>query len=113
MNANRLFESREALEVSTEELRLNLANYLSQVRYADQVVVVKKYNQDAAIILSPRMLKRILDATTTTREERKQAIRELKLSLEKIPVNDPATTREDIHRAIAEVRAAKRKKKSR
>jgi PHD/YefM family antitoxin component YafN of YafNO toxin-antitoxin module len=111
MTANDLLKRSDALEVSTEELRVNLANYLSQVRYADRVVVVKKYNQEAAIILSPRMLQRIIESGTATREERRQAIRQLKASLAKIPASDPATLHEDISQAIAEVRTAKRKRK--
>jgi PHD/YefM family antitoxin component YafN of YafNO toxin-antitoxin module len=105
-----LLKSSNPLEVSTEELRVNLADYLSQVRYADRVVVVKKYNRDAAIILSPRMLERIVKSVRASEDERRQALQELESLVNRIPpAKDDEQLQQDIDQAVREVRAAKRK----
>lgn len=105
-------KTNDPLEVSTEELRVNLADYLSQVRYADRVVVVKKYNRDAAIILSPRMLERLVKSGRATTSERQQALKELAALVKRItPADDDAQLQQDIDQAIKEVRSAKHKGK--
>jgi len=111
MTSQELLNSSDRVEVSAEELRLNLADLLNQVRYANRLVVVKKYNTDAAIIISPRMFQRILDSSSANVEERQQAIRELRAILDNVPANDPDTLDADINAAIAEARTEKRKKK--
>ena len=111
MTNQELLNSADRVEVSTEELRVNLADLLNQVRYANRLVVVKKYNTDAAIIISPRMFQRILDSSTANVEDRQQAIHELRAILNAVPANDPDTLNADINAAIAEVRTEKRKKK--
>ena len=111
MTNQELLNSADRVEVSTEELRVNLADLLNQVRYANRLVVVKKYNTDAAIIISPRMFQRILDSSAAKVEDRQQAIHELRTILNAVPANDPDTLNADINKAIAEVRTEKRKKK--
>src|SRR5450759_1991402 len=97
------------LVVSTEELRVNLADYLAQVRYTDAVVVVQKYNREAAFILSPRMLRRLIDSTQATKADREAALKQLDAILSKVPNVDPKVYNKAIHKAVREVRAGKRR----
>jgi prevent-host-death family protein len=104
-------KNTSTLEVSAEELRVNLANYLGQVTYADKVVVVKRYNRDAAVILSPRMLKRIVESGSATPEDRKTALQQLDALVNQIPDIDPDQFEPVVQKAVQEVRARKRKRK--
>lgn len=81
-------KARDPITVSAEELRVNLASYLGRVMYADEMIVVKKYNRDAAVILSPRMLRRLLDSAQATRKERETALKRLDALVGKIPAID-------------------------
>ena len=105
-----ILNGSDPIEVSTEDLRLNLSNYLGQVRFADRVVVVKKHNHETAIIISPRMLQRLLDSSKATRADRQAAFKKLEAMFADISAGDPETLDQDINQAIAEHRAEKRKK---
>jgi prevent-host-death family protein len=108
-----LLKNSDALEVSADDLRTHLANYIGQVMYADRVVLVKKHNRDAAIILSPRMFDRIVKSGSATREDRAAALKRLDAILSKVPTNlAPEETQAAVNQAVKEVRAQKRKKKS-
>lgn len=85
-----MMKAKETVTVSAEELRINLANYLGRVMYADDMIVVKKYNRDAAVILSPRMLRRLLDSAHATQKERAAALKRLDALIGKIPSADLA-----------------------
>ena len=100
----------DPLVVSAEELRVNLAEYLSRVRYADTVVVVEKYNQETAFILSPRMLRRLISSGQATPSERANALKELDAIVSKVPDVDPKIYNKAINKAVAEVRVVKRRK---
>ncbi len=56
--------------------------------YADEMIVVQKYNRDAVVIVSPRMLKRLIDANQATSEDRDAALRRLDTLTREIPRND-------------------------
>ncbi len=101
------------LVVSSEELRVNLAEYLAQVRYTDAVVVVQKYNREAAFILSPRMLRRLIDSTQATKADREAALKELDAILSKVPDVDPKVYTKAINRAVREARTEKRRQPNR
>jgi prevent-host-death family protein len=101
------------LVVSTEELRVNLADYLAQVRYTDAVVVVEKYNRETAFILSPRMLRRLIDSTQATKADREVALKEMDAILSKVPDIDPKVYNKAINKAVKEVRAQKRRQAKR
>ena len=101
------------LVVSSEELRVNLAEYLAQVRYTDAVVVVQKYNREAAFILSPRMLRQLIDSTQATKADREAALKELNAILSKVPDVDPKVYTKAINKAVREVRAEKRRQSDR
>ena len=96
--------------VSAEELRVNLADYLSRVRYADTVVVVEKYNQETAFIISPRMLRRLINGGQATPADRANALKELDAIVSRIPDIDPKIYTKAINKAVSEVRVGKRRK---
>ena len=79
---------KNPVTISAEELRVNLASYLGRVMYADEMIVVKKYNRDAAVILSPRMLRWLLDSAQATRKGRATALKQLDALVGKIPAID-------------------------
>jgi prevent-host-death family protein len=106
-----LLKDNAPIEVSAEDLRINLAEYLGQVRFADKVVIVKKHNHETAIIISPRMLQRLVDSGRTTREDRLDAFKKLEAAFANIPGGEPTTLEKDIAQAVKQVRAEKRKKK--
>lgn len=81
-------KAKDPVTISAEELRVNLATYLGRVMYADEMIVVKKYNRDAAVILSPRMLRRLLDSAQATHKERATALKRLDALVSKIPATD-------------------------
>ena len=96
--------------VSAEELRVNLADYLARVRYADTVVVVEKYNQETAFIISPRMLRRLISSSQATSADRANALKELDAIVSRVPDVDPKTYNKAISKAVTEVRTEKRRK---
>jgi len=81
-------KAKDPVTISAEELRVNLSNYLGRVMYADEMIVVQKYNRDAVVIVSPRMLKRLIDANQATSEDRDAALRRLDTLTREIPRND-------------------------
>jgi prevent-host-death family protein len=101
--------SNNPVVVSTEELRVNLADYLARVRYTDAVVVVEKYNQETAFIISPRMLRRLIDSAQASKADRAAALKEMDAILSKVPDVDPKVYRKAVNKAVNEVRAQKRK----
>jgi prevent-host-death family protein len=96
--------------ISAEELRINLADYLGRVMYGDEMIVVQKYNRDAAVIVSPRMLKRLVDANQATTEDRASALKRLEALVSQIPDNDlsEAELSHLVGREVKAVRARKR-----
>ena len=88
---------------------MNLADYLARVRYADAVVVVEKYNQEAAFIISPRMLRRLIGSEQATSADRAAALKELDAILSKVPDVDPKVYRKAVDKAVKEVRSEKRR----
>ena len=95
--------------ISAEELRINLADYLGRVMYADEMIVVQKYNRDAAVIISPRMLKRLIDANQATTADRDTALKRLDALVSQIPDNDLSEAKIShlVDREVKAVRARK------
>ena len=106
--------SNAAVTVSAEELRINLADYLARVRYADTLVVVERYNQECAYIISPKMLRRLIDSSKANKADRESAIQRFMAVLDKVPDNGLSEDEvADIaQNAIDEVRASKKKTKA-
>lgn len=97
--------------VSIDELRSNLADIVNRVTYANDKVVVKKYNREAAIIISLDEYEKLMDPTKRLSEkEWADSIKKLDEFRAKIPKVDPQEMEKAIDEAVREVRAEKRTK---
>lgn len=68
--------------VSIDELRSNLADIVNRVTYANDRVVVKKYNRNAAILISIDEYEKLIDKmideeVTMVRMEKKKALKNI------------------------------------
>lgn len=98
-------------QVSIDELRTNLAQIIGRVMYGDDQVVVKKYNREAAVIISKEEYERLKDPTKRlTPLEWNQKFVNIARIKAKIPNLDPKKFDEEIKQAIQEVRAEKKTK---
>jgi prevent-host-death family protein len=103
--------AKDPVTISAEELRVNLGTYLGRVMYADEMIVVQKYNRDAAVILSPRMFKRLLESRQATETDRDVALKHLDALVSQIPDND--LSEEEVSELVdREVKAVRAKKRS-
>src|SRR3989344_8302034 len=92
--------------VSIDELRSNLADIINRVTYANGRVVVKKYNRDAAIIISLDEYEKLMDPTKRLSEKQwADSFRKLDEFRAKIPKMDPQEMDKIIDEAVEEVRA--------
>lgn len=97
--------------VSIDELRTNLADIINRVTYANDKVVVKKYNRDAAIIISLDEYEKLMDPTKRLSEkEWADSVKKLDEFRAKIPKVDPQKMEKAIDETIREVRTEKRTK---
>lgn len=96
--------------VSIDELRSNLADIINRVTYAQDKVVVKKYNRDVAIIISLDEYERLMDPTKRLSDiEWKERFKRLDAIRAKIPPADPKEVDKAIDEAVLEVRAERKK----
>ena len=72
-------------------------------------MVVKKHNHETAVIISPRLLRRLVDSRRTSRADRQEAYEKLQQAFESISAGDPETLSQEIATAVADSRVAKRK----
>lgn len=97
--------------VSVDDLRQNLAQILGRVMYADDRVLIKKYNRDAAVIISAEEYEKLLDPTKRlSKKQWNDTFKEIDKIVSKIPKKNLAALEKAIPRAIEEVRAEKRPK---
>lgn len=97
--------------VSIDELRSNLADIINRVTYANDRVVVKKYNRDAAVIISLDEYEKLMDPIKRlSKTEWNEHVRRLDSLRSRIPANDPDELDREIDKAVKEVRAEKRAK---
>lgn len=95
--------------VSIDELRTNLADIINRVTYANDKVVVKKYNRAAAIIISLDEYEKLMDPTKRLSEkEWVDSVKKLDEFRAKIPKVDPQKMEKAIDEAVREVRAEKK-----
>ncbi len=95
--------------VSIDELRSNLADIVNRVTYAKDRVVVKKYNRDAAIIISLDEYERLIDPTKRlTDTEWKNKVKRLDNIRTKIPKSNPKEVDKAIDETVAKVRVEKK-----
>lgn len=96
--------------VSIEEFRVNLADLVGRVMYGKDRVIIKKYNRDAAILLSVEEYQRLIDPTKRfTKEEWNKKFAVLDKIRNRIPEYDQELLEKAIDEAVREVRAEKKK----
>lgn len=98
-------------QVSIDELRTNLADIINRVTYANDMVVVKKYNREAAIIISLDEYEKLMDPTKRLSKSKwNEHVKKLDSIRNKIPAQDPAELDRIIDEEVEAVRAEKRAK---
>lgn len=94
--------------VSIEQFRVNLANLVGRVMYAKERVIIKKYNRDAAILLSLEDYEKLVDPTKRLSPSRwKEKYMTIDKIRESMPEIDPRLIEKEVAKAIKEVRAQK------
>lgn len=97
--------------VSIDELRSNLADIVNRVSYAQDRIVVKKYNRDAVVLISVDEYEKLVDPTKRLSEsEWQESFKRFDEIRAKMPKVDPEELEREIDRAVKEVRAEKRAK---
>lgn len=95
--------------VSIDELRSNLADIVNRVTYAKDRVIVRKYNRDAAIIISLDEYEKLMDPTKRLSDaqwkESFKVIDEIRAKMSKV---DPQKLEKIIDETVKEVRADKK-----
>ena len=93
-------------QISLEDLRGNLSDVINRVSYRDDLIVIKKYNKDTAIIMSPKEYERLLDPTKRlSGKERAGAFQKLNAIKTQMPDVEPEQIKKDVNEAIKQVRA--------
>lgn len=96
--------------VSIEEFRVNLADLIGRVMYNNDRVIIKKYNRDAAVLLSVEDYERLLDHTKRlSKAQWDKAVQKLESIRADIPDVDPQEIQKEVDQAVQEVRANQNK----
>lgn len=91
--------------VSVDDFRTKLSEYIGRVVYGRDRIVIKKYNREAAVLLSIEEYERLIDPTKRfSREEWQEKFARLDRIRDKISANDQKKLEKDIRRAVNEVR---------
>ncbi len=92
--------------VSIEEFRLNLADFVGRVMYGKNRVIIKKYNRDAAVLLSVEEYEKLLDPTKRLNKSQwNEAVQKLESLRADMPQTAPDKIQNEINHAIQDVRA--------
>ncbi len=95
--------------VSIEEFRVNLADLVGRVMYGKDRVIIKKYNRDAAVLLSVGDYEKLLDPTKRlSKSQWNEAIRKLDSIRAEIPEADPRNIQKEVDQTVQEVRTEKK-----
>lgn len=96
--------------VSIDEFRSNLADMLGRVMYGKNRIIIKKYNREAAVLLSLDEYEKLLDPTKRlTKKSWQESVEKLDKLREDIPDIDPDVLESEVNRAVIEVRAEKKR----
>ena len=97
--------------VSIEEFRVNLADLIGRVMYGKDRVVIKKYNRNAAVLLSVDDYEKLLDPTKRlSMSQWNDAVQKLNAIRADIPEIDAKIIQKKVKKTIEEVRAGKKDK---
>ena len=92
--------------VSIEEFRVNLADLVGRVMYGKDRIIIKKYNRDAAVLLSVDDYEKLLDPTKRlSKSQWNDAVQKLESIRADIPDANPEDIQKDVYRAVEEVRS--------
>ena len=92
--------------VSIEEFRVNLADLVGRVMYGKDRVIIKKYNRDAAVLLSVEDYEKLLDPTKRlSGSQWNNAVQKLDSIRADIPETDPDEIQKEVNQAVQQVRA--------
>jgi len=96
--------------VSIDEFRSNLSEFIGRVMYGKDRVIIKKYNREAAVLLSLDEYEKLMDPTKRlSKSQWGKAVQKLDGIRAKIPKVDQEILEKEINQAIQEVRAEKKK----
>ncbi len=94
--------------VSVDEFRSNLAQLIGRVMYGRSRVMIKKYNRDAAVLLSVDDYEKLLDPTKRlSKNEWDEAVEKLEAVRNNIPEVNPVVIEEEVKQAVQNVRGKK------
>ncbi|MBI3443723.1 type II toxin-antitoxin system Phd/YefM family antitoxin [Candidatus Woesebacteria bacterium] len=95
--------------VSIEEFRVNLADLVDRVMYGKDRIVIKKYNRDAAVLLSVEDYEKLLDPTKRlTQSQWDEAVQKLDSIRADMPEADPQDLQREVNQTVQQVRAEKK-----
>lgn len=95
--------------VSIDEFRTNLAELIGRVMYAKDRVIIKKYNREAAVVLSVEEYEKLLDPTKRLSQARwKDKFKTIDKIKASMPDIDPDVIEAEVAKAVRAVRAEKR-----
>ena len=98
--------------VSVDEFRTKLSDFIGRVVYGRDRIVIKKYNREAAVLLSVEEYERLIDPTKRfSKEEWQKKFARLDEIRERIPARDQKMLKNDIDKAVNEVRTGRKWKK--
>ena len=97
--------------VSIDELRNNLAELIGRVMYGGDRVIIKKYNREAAVVLSIDEYERLIDPTKRFSPKIwKSKFKAIDKIRESIPEIDSDVIEREVNKAVQAVRAERRAK---
>lgn len=100
--------------VSIDELRTNLAELIGRVMYGKNRIVIKKYNREAAILLSIDEYEKLVDPTKRLTKDRwRNKFKTIDEIRDSIPEIDQTVLEKKIAKAIKSVREKRRAKSGR
>ncbi len=101
---------KNANQVSIDDLRTNLSEIIGRVMYGQQKIIVKKYNRNAAIILSQQEYESLLDPTKRLSQQEWDAQFSQMDSIQKTFEDlEPEEIQQMVNQAVDEVRSSKKK----
>ena len=95
-------------QVSVNDLRNNLAEYLGQVHFAGKWIEVKKYDETYAYLVSAKEMAQLLQLRSLTPlsdEDRVAHVKSLQSILDGVPKNDPDEVKAVVDSEIYQARA--------
>lgn len=100
--------------IPADEFRINFTDYLSRVRFGNEVIAITHYKRSAAYLISPELMQLLLDpAKRINKRQRAEAFKQMDKILSKSarPDIDPSELEATIQREVDAVRAERKAKR--